>query len=328
MKKLIGEEVYVTNVQRDIELTDERINQILKSIQKKMVELYNIDFACVNEVKIVKQSELLNQLVQRIQSDLEKKDFLHSSAQWKQIAEILQRNQVAGFFQNLVFYNPKDDVLFLNRDIIRNNPEKITPICAHELAEKLLSTYILPTLETPVQVTVKLYAEARKANNAGKFYEYLNIYIDTVFTSVFKEGSCEAIALQTLRCMGYEASAWEKELQIGHSKCIGLLSYVENTRRSGDLLREGQMRQTYEKHRVQAIDEMKLIKRVLKGSQIIKAVSYHLGYPLAKTVLEKYGIEGLKLAIEKHPPLKSQYFRDPQTYQTDLETAMLANKWR
>jgi ABC-type Zn uptake system ZnuABC Zn-binding protein ZnuA len=44
-----------------------------------------------------------------------------------------------------------------------------------------------------------------------------------------------------------------------------------------------------------------------------------LGYPLARAVLEKYGVKGVKLALEKHPPTKAQYFANPQAYLTQLE---------
>ena len=77
------------------------------------------------------------------------------------------------------------------------------------------------------------------------------------------------------------------------------------------------MRPDYES-RMAPVDERKLIK-ILKWSQIIKGVSYYLGYPLARAVLEKYGVKGVKFALEKHPPTKAQYFANPQAYLTQLE---------
>ena len=88
------------------------------------------------------------------------------------------------------------------------------------------------------------------------------------------------------------------------------------------------MRQPYERRGTKAMYGLKLVKEILRSSQIIKAVSYYLGYPVAKVVLEKYGIEGLKLAIEKNPPLKAQYFADSQTYQTELEIISKGTKER
>jgi hypothetical protein len=202
----------------------------------------------------------------------------------------------------------------MNEKMIRNHPQKIISVCAHELSEKLLSTYLSSSLETPIQALVKMYTETKKTDNTKKLYEFMDAYIGIVFKSVFKEGCCEAMALQTLRSMGYEieVASLEKELQIGHSKCINLLFDVDNAKRSQKGIRKVRMRPDYER-RIAPVGEEKLIK-TLKWSQIIKGVSYYLGYPLANAVLEKHGIEGVRFAIENHPPLKAEYFANPQTY--------------
>jgi hypothetical protein len=207
----------------------------------------------------------------------------------------------------------------MNEKMIRNHPQKIISVCAHELSEKLLSTYLSSSLETPIQALVKMYTETKKTDNTKKLYEFMDAYIGIVFKSVFKEGCCEAMALQTLRSMGYEieVASLEKELQIGHSKCINLLFDVDNARRSQEGIRKVRMRPDYERS-IAPVGEEKLTK-ALKWFQIIKGVSYYLGYPLARAVLEKYGVKGVKLALEKHPPLKAQYFANPQAYLTRLE---------
>jgi hypothetical protein len=255
-----------------------------------------------------------------MRGDLKENGMVHSGVQWRQICETLSRNQAAGFFENFAFYNPKDEVLYVNEEMVINHPEKMISVCAHELSEKLLSAYISPPVKSSIQPAVKLYFEAKKTNNTKRLHELLNMYIDIVFKTVFKEGCCEAIALQTLRSMSYEteAASLEKELQTGYPKCIGLLFYIENARKSGEYI---------EKDRIhyQALDEEKLAKEVLRSSQIIKGVSYYLGHPLAKAVLEKYRIEGVRFAIENHPPLKAQYFANPQTYLTLLEKLILPN---
>ncbi|MDI6905086.1 MAG: hypothetical protein QMD13_06315 [Candidatus Bathyarchaeia archaeon] len=308
------------NIQKDTESVKEQINQTLKKIHRKMVESFNISFTYFRDIKIINQSELLKQLTQRMRNDLKENGMIYSDIQWKQVCEILSKKQVTGFFENFAFYNPKDEVLYVNEKMITKYPEKIIPVCTHELSEKLLSTYLSSHLEAPTQALVKAYIEAKKTNNTKKFHELLNTYIDIIFKSVFKEGCCEAIALQTLRNMDYEieVASLEKELQIGHSKCIDLLFDIDNAR-SGKRIKKDQMRLQHDRRRVQAIDEEKLIKEVLRGSQIIKGLSYYLGYPLATAVLEKYGIKGVKLALEKHPPLKAQYFASPQAYLTQLE---------
>jgi len=308
------------DTQKDTESVKEWINQTLKKIHIRMVELFNINFTYFRDIKILKQSELLKQLTQRMRNDLKENGMMYGDTQWKQICETLSKNQVTGFFENFAFYNPKDQVLYMNEKMIRNDPEKIIPVCTHELSEKLLSTYLSSRLETPMQALVKAYIEAKKTNHMEKLYELLDTYIDIVFKSVFKEGCCEAIALQILRNTGYEieATSLEKELQIGHSKCIDLLFDIDNARR-GERVKKDPMCLHYDRRRVQAIDEEKLVKEVLRNSQIIKGVSYYLGYPVAKAVLEKYGIDGIKLALEKYPPLKAQYFANSQAYLTRLE---------
>jgi hypothetical protein len=305
------------NILQDNESVEDWINQTLRKIHRKMVESFNIDFTYFRDIKIIKQSDILKQLTQRMRNNLKEKGIVYSDNQWKQICEILSKNQVTGFFEGFAFYNPKDDVLYMNEKMMKNHPQKIISVCAHELSEKLLSTYLSSTLETPMQTLGKMFTQP-KTDNTKKLREFMDTYTGIVFKSVFKEGFCEAMALQTLRSMGYEieVASLEKELQIGHSKCINLLFEVDNAR-SQEGIRKVRMRPDYE-GRVTPGDEEKLIK-ALKWSQIIKGVSYYLGYPLAKAVLEKYGVKGVKFALEKHPPLEARYFANPQAYLTQLE---------
>lgn len=307
------------NILKDNESVEDWINQTLRKIHRKMVESFNVDFTYFRDIKIIKQSDILKQLTQRMRNNLKENGIVYSDNQWKQICEILSKNQVTGFFEGFAFYNPKDEVLYMNEEMIRNHPQKMISVCAHELSEKLLSTYLSSSLETPTQALVKIYTEPKKTDNTKKLCEFMDTYTGIVFKSVFKEGCCEAIALQTLRSMGYEieVASLEKELQIGHSKCINLLFEVDNARRSQEGIGKVRMRPYYER-RMAPVDERKLIK-TLKWSQIIKGVSYYLGYPLARAVLEKYGVKGVKLALEKHPPTEAQYFVNPQAYLTQLE---------
>jgi len=303
------------------EETKEWINQTLKRIHRKMIELFGVDFTYFSDIKIIKQSDIFKQLTQRIQNDLKESGVVYSDIQWKQICESFSKNRVAGFFENLAFYNPKDDVLYMNEKMMTNHPEKIVPVCTHELSEKLLSTYLPPPLKTPIRTLVEAYIEAKKTNNTRKLYELLNTHTDIIFKSVFKEGFCEAIALQTLRHIDSEmkAASLERELQIGHSKCIDLLFDLDNAKKNVESVEKNQPRVDEKRQRTQPVNEKKLVKEILKISQMIKGLSYYLGYPLAKAVVEKYGIKGAKLALEKCPPLKAQYFANPQAYLTQLE---------
>ena len=314
MKEQVAKEVENTDFQENTELTKVQIDQTLRSIHKRMSEVFHIDFAYFSDVKIIKRSEIQNELAQRMRTDLEESGFVQSSAQWNQTFETLSKNPAAEIFEHFAFYNPRDDTLYINEKMFTTPPEKIVSVCAHELAEKLLSTYTSP-MKSGVQPAVKLYLEAKKINNTKILYELQNVYIDTVFKTVFKEGCCEAIALKTLRGMGYETDveSLEKELQEGYMKCIDLLSYTENARMNGDTRR-------------QELDEEQLAKEVLRSSQIIKGVAYYLGYPLAKTILENCGIEGVRSALENNPPLKAEYFANPRTYLQLLEKLKLPSE--
>ena len=153
--------------------------------------------------------------------------------------------------------------------------------------------------------------------------QLLNIYMETVFKTIFREGCCESIAAETLRwsCYVKEAVALEKELQAGYPKCMGLLSSLENARKSWERVEMNQVGS-------QALDQIKSAIDVLRNAQIIKGVSYYIGYPLAKAVLKKYGIQGLRVAIDINPPLKTQYFVNPSTFLALFKKTIIHNQIR
>jgi hypothetical protein len=329
MKKLTAKEIQGLNSQGDIESTKEWISQTLQKIHVKMVELFGVDFAYFRDIKIMKQPELLKQLAKRMWSDLKESGVVYNNDHMKQISVSLSKNQVEGFFENFAFYNPKDEILYINENVIANHPERVIPTCTHELSEKLLSTYLSKPPEVPTQALIKKYVEAKRTNNKKIFHEYLDMYIDTVFKSVFKEGCCEAIALRTLRNTGYasDTASLEKELLIGHAKCVKLLFALE-TRRSTESAKKAEMHLQCEGYQSQEINADNLVKELFKCSQIIKGLSYYLGYPLAKAVLEKYGIDGVKIASEKSPPLEARYFATPEDYLALLEELQAATEQR
>jgi hypothetical protein len=329
MKKLMAKETQRLNFQGDIESTKEWINQTLRKIHRKMVELFSIDFTYFRDVKIIKQPELLKQLAKHMWIDLKESGVVYSNNHMKQIFDNLSKNQVEGFFENFAFYNTKDEILYINENVITNYPERVIPICTHELSEKLLSTYLSTSLKAPTQVLIKKYSEARRTSNIKRFCEYLDMYKDTVFKSVFKEGCCEAIALRTLRNTEYglETASLEKELLIGHLKCIKLLFALES-KGSTERTKKAEMHMQREGYQSQEINTENLVKELFKDSQIIKGLSYYLGYPLAKAVLEKYWIEGVKNALEKSPPLEARYFATPEDYLALLEELQAASEKR
>ena len=308
--------------------TKDMINRELTGIHRKMIELFSVNFTYFSDIKIIPHAEVIKQLSQCILNNLKEND-IYGDYHRKQIHESLSNNQVPGFFENLAFYNPKDEILYINEKMILNHPKKIITICVHELSEKLLSTYLSQPLKTSIQTLLKGYIEAKIMNNTRKLYKLMDTYLDIVFKNVFKEGVCEAIAFQTLHQIDSEikVAPLEEELQIGHSKCIGLLLDLENAKKNVTPFRKNQNLLDKNKWRIQReIDAEKLVKETLRSSQIIKGLSYYLGYPLAKAVLEKYGIKGVKIALEKYPPLKAQNFANPQTYLTRLEKLITFNK--
>jgi len=316
LKKLIAKKG-VSNSPRQ---TKEWINRTLKRIHRKMIELFGVDFTYFRDIKMLDQTNILRQLTQRMRNNLKDNGVVYSDIQWKQIWEVLSKSQVAEFFENFAFYNPKDEVLYISEKLMTDYPEKVIPICTHELSEKLLSTHLPSPLKTPTRTLVEKYVEARKTNNTKKLRELLNTHTDIVFKTMFKEGFCEALALQTLRHTDFErkAASLERELLIGYSKCIDLLFDFNNIKKNVESLENNQLQLEGKKQKIQGIDEKKFTKEILRISQMIKGLSYYLGYPLAKAILEKYGIKGAKVALE-YPPVKAQYFADPQTYLTLLE---------
>lgn len=318
MKKSTAKKPKISN---NPEETKEWINRTLERIHRKMIELFGVDFTYFSDIKIIKQSDILKQLTQRMRNNLKENGVVYSDIQWKQIRESLSKNQLTGFFENFAFYNPKDEILYMNEKMITNYPEKIILVCAHELSEKLLSTYLSSPLKTPTRALIEAYIEAKKTNNTKKLYELLNTHTDIIFKSVLKEGFCEAAALQTLRHIDSEmkVASLEEELEMGHSKCINLFFDLDNAKKNLESAEKKRPQVGEKRQRTQTVNEEKLVKETLRITQIIKGLSYYLGYPLAKAVLEKYGIKGAKLALEEYPPTKAQYFADPQAYLTMLE---------
>jgi hypothetical protein len=55
------------------------------------------------------------------------------------------------------------------------------------------------------------------------------------------------------------------------------------------------------------------MNRFISYSQLLISVSYPLGYPLAKEVLDNFGIDGLRVAI-MNPPTNPAHFIEPSLY--------------
>jgi len=300
---------------RDTESTRKWINQTMKGIHAKMVELFCIDFRYFRDIRIVKQPDILRRLTRRMRNNLRKNGVIYSNSEWQQVFESLSETALAGFFGNITHYSPEDDILYISQKMITEHPERVIPVCTHELSEKLLYACLPSTHSTPSYFAAQTFAEAKRTDDSTRLNDLLKMSKGLILKNAFKEGVCEAIALQTLRQTGFKAeiAALEQELETGHSKYVDVLSHLGKTTRSTGKDLAG------EKRKRQVTDGKKLIEETLVSFQVMKGISYYVGYPLAKAVLEEYGMKGVKVALEKCPPDKAEYFSNTQAYLTMLE---------
>jgi len=306
----------------DVGITEEYIDRELRKMHKKMIELFQVDFPYFKDVKTLAKSEFREFLTKHIRLNLEEKGVSYTALQWEQIKEYFSGNEAGGFFQNMAFYDEKGEILYIGQNLLLNHPEKVIPICVHELAEKLIST-LTPSLSAKGPAysftnLIKNSINSKDPNNRISLEEFLSRYKEVVFKSVFKEGCCEAISLRTLMHSGLKdrVASLEKELTQGHSKWIGILFDIENMKE--DVGNWNNLMPPKKDLKEKLVDERELITRVLKSSQEIKSISYHLGYLIAKEIIDKHGIEGIRTAL-KNPPLKAEYFFDPLKYISILE---------
>jgi len=94
-------------IKEDETASKEWINQTLRKIHRKIVEMYNIDFTYFKDIKIIKQSEILKQLTERMRNNLKENGVIYSDVQWKQISESLSKTQPHGSSKTLPFTTPK-----------------------------------------------------------------------------------------------------------------------------------------------------------------------------------------------------------------------------
>lgn len=318
MKKTISPEYQASAFQEsDSKINQEEICHRLREIHSQMIKFFNVNFPFFRDVLILQQSEFKKHLTRRIRSDLRSSGITKNNIQWIQISKALTCDQTAGLSNHFAFYNPQNETLYLNEEMTINFPEKVVLVCAHELAEKLLASLKSTTQKTSTENAVRLYFEAKGNFEPIRLQQILDLYFEAIFKTVFKEGSCEAIALQTLKNMNYaeEAALSDKELQTGYLKCIGLLSSIETRRKN--IVSEKTFQTGLEESNSQ-----KILEEVLKHAQIIKGASYYLGYPLARKILEKYGINGIHLAVQRNLPLEAKYFANPDSYLELLENKL------
>ena len=173
MKKSVAQQAETSGFQRDnTGSAQEQIDQTLKSIHKGMTKLFHIDFPYFSNVKVIRHPEILNQLAQRMRDDFKEECMMQNRIQWRQIKEALARNQASGLSGHFAFYNPRNDTLHMNETMVARYPEKVFSVCAHELAEKLLSTYVSSPVKSSMQPAVQLYFEVKRTKMQSGFMNF------------------------------------------------------------------------------------------------------------------------------------------------------------
>lgn len=299
------------------ELAKGHIDRALREIHKKMMGLFHVDFTYFSDIKIVGRSEILDWLTRQTEISLRGENVAYKSTEWRQPHRLLLGGRLNHYFKNLAYYDQEKDTLCISKDLLEGAPQTVITASVHELAEKMLSTLISPALEKRSQALMKMCLQIEKTDNIREMYELFNEYVELTYMSVFKEGCCEAISLHTLRHINpneVDVDSFEEELQTKHSKCMGLLLDLEKVRKGIENAATATPSLDTTKPTADIMEVKKQVIKTLRGSPIIKGVSYYLGYPLARAFIERYRLEALKSILEGCPPSKVEHFSHPQTY--------------
>ena len=307
------------------DLMKKQIDHALRMIHKKMIHLYNLDFTYFSDIRFLTGSEVFDWLTRQVENNFHKKLTAHERSKLKQFNRVILESQVIDHFQRLAFYDRKRDTLCISEDLLEDGIQPVIIVSIHELSEKMLSTILHPILEKQVQIFKMKSLQIDKVKDLKQIRQLFNDYLKVVFGTVFKEGFCEALSLYTLNNMKTNETSinlLEKEYKKQHSKHIGLLFDLEKTRKKIGDSETAATGQDTQYLTTQVTEGKKLVMEAIRNAHIIKGVSYYLGYPLAKAFLDKYGIKKINTALEKTPPFKAQYFAEPHTYLTLLESQL------
>lgn len=304
----------------DYMITKEYIDNELRQIHNKMTKLFQVNFSYFKEIIILPQSKTKNILTEKMRLNLERKGVKYDESLWKQITENFFEDGTRGFFENIAFYNDRNETMYITQNLLINHPETVIPVCVHELAEKLIFTITPPSyIATSAEKLIEKHIKSQDPNEKMTLEELMSRFKEIVFKSVFKEGCCEAIALRTLSYSGHKEKVLtiEKELLQGHSKWISILFDIECVT---DNVENHNFSEFLKIDKISELeDKREQINRILKLCQIVKIISYNLGYPIANEIINKHGLEGIKTALE-NPPLKAEYFDEPSKYLSYLES--------
>jgi len=304
------------------ELLKEQIDRTLRTIHKKMIDLFHIDFTYFSNIKIVDKSEVFDWVTRQMENNFQEKLTSQENAELRQLYRFLLESQVKDHFKRLAFYDLERDTLCISEDLLEGGVQMAISASVHELSEKMLSTILSPTLKKP-HIFKKKPIQIEKTKDLKQVHQLFDEYLRLVFAIIFKEGLCEAISLYTLRNMKTNEmyiNSLENEFKRQHSKCIGLLSDLEDIRKDIEEAEVAAVGLDAVSFALKVDEVKKLVMKTLRNSHIIKGVSYYIGYPLAKAFLDRYGLRKTKIAFEKYPPLKGEYFANPCTYLTLLES--------
>ena len=281
-------------------MSEDQIKHEVKKIHSTMKKVFEVDFPFFKDIKIISKSKAREIINEKILLRLKEKGVTYPDHLGMPIEDGPSSKRTINLLENMAFYDEKEDTLYLVENLLHNHPERILTTCAHELSEKLISTYVPQLFATkPTENLLEIYMKNKNSRKRGDIRELIDGYRKVAFRSILKEGSCEAIALKTLLHTNMRSiiRSADEELREGHQKTISILHELEG--------------------RAKQIENAQ-IAHILESSIVIKSVSYYLGYPLASAILDEYGIQGV-FATLKAPPLKAEYYARPSSYMSFLE---------
>ena len=297
--------------------TKEYLDTELRKLHKIMTQKMHFEFPFFEKINILTNSEAKEILSSRIRRNLTKKGVNYSAEEWAQIENHLSEDGTRAFFENIAFYDENEEALNLSHALIERHPDKVMIACAHELAENLFQKITREVSFKDKTKNIGTTASSNDVIGGVSLRKLLSQYTENVLWSVFREGSCEAIALETMLHSEHKekVSGYAEDLLTEHSKWAGTLLKIDDL--------QSEVMRTENKIPIKTANasleyERKVLNQFISYSQLLKSVSYPLGYPLAKEVLDNFGLDGLRVAIMS-PPSKPAHFIDPSLYIPNLK---------
>ena len=297
--------------------TKEYLDTELRKLHKIMTENMRFEFPFFEKIIILTYSEAKEILSSRMRRNLANKGVHYSAEEWAQIERDLSEDGTKAFFENIAFYDENEEALNICYALIDRHPDKVMIVCVHELAEKLFHIISREVSFKNKTRNIGAIASSKDVIGGVSLRKLLSQYTENVLWSVFREGCCEAIALETMLHSEHKekVSGYAEDLLTEHSKWAGTLLKIDDL--------QSEVMRTENKIPIKTANasleyERKVLNQFISYSQLLKSVSYPLGYPLAKEVLDNFGLDGLRVAIMS-PPSKPAHFIDPSLYIPNLK---------